>query len=421
MLRPMTRRRRRGFGGALGWGAAVVAAAPLAGCGPVEKGAAVGGESHFLGGCGRGCDDGLSCLAGVCTRACVDTALDCSDLGASVSCRGDAASSNEGPYCDLPCTDDDSCQAVGSQLECRSGFCRGIPSTSAGALSTAGGAWWCLDQEPPPLQAPRPASDPVMFVLPVVEWGSLAPLRGGGLTATLCAAVDFTCRQPLFPPYVVGEGSVGATALASGFTSVPVPEGFDGFIKFEIESAPDTPEELQFMPFAYYLSGPVMGDVTQVPPLLMVQRRMFDSVLEQSFPGIDAEASRALGSVDVSVYDCNGEPVSNARVELNIAGQSVLDLIPFQLPASGIPIMAPPDQPLYTSTSGRIGYFNAALGAVQLRAYRRGDTEPFGSVELGSVAEQFSGSMIRPRYFTDAHIPSPPGNSFDSTAGGARP
>ena len=379
----------------------------------------VGGESHFLGGCGQGCSDGLSCLAGVCSRACSDAPLDCSDLAASASCRPGATASNQA-LCDLECVNDASCASVGVGLECQGGFCRAVPRGSSGVLTSGdpGGAidtrdpWWCLGKEPPALPDVRLVSRApgelesltVGFVLPVVEWNTRTPLAGRGLTATLCSSLDVSCSPPLAPPYLVADGPLGMAQLPPGAAGVPVPEGFDGFIEFDVVTPPDTPADQQFVPLAYVLGGAISGDLSQGMPILMLQRRVLTSVVELSFPGTDAELALARGIVEVGAYDCNGAAASDVRVELEIDGESAPGALPFLMPSSRIPIAQPVDQPLYTQYSGLAGYLSVPPGTVQLTAYRGGDTEPFGSLQMAVVAGQISQGPIRPPYFRDANL-----------------
>lgn len=404
--------RAKGAGGhvrAAAWrgGAAWLAPALLVGCGLVVNQGMIGGESHFLGGCGVACSDGLSCIAGVCTRSCANTAPDCSDLVSSASCRLETAASRDG-FCDLPCANDLSCVAVNGSLACQSGFCRAPARPSAVSPLDPSDPWWCLDQVPPPLPAARPASSLVGFVLPVLEWSSRAPLAGQGLTATLCSVIDLACQNPLSPPYSVQDGVLGTTVLPPGAAGVPVPEGFDGFIKFEVMQADQTLETQQFLPVSYFLGGQISGDLTQGPAIVMTQRAVFDTMIQQSFPGVDLAVVRGLGVVQLGAYDCNGEPANDARIELSMAGETPAGVVPFLLSASRIPIAQAMDQTLYTAASGLVGYLGVPTGAVQAQAYRRGDADPFGTVQLGSLADQISQASIRPAYRLDANLTGVP-------------
>jgi hypothetical protein len=268
--------------------------------------------------------------------------------------------------------------------------------------------FWCLDDAPPVLPAPRPATEPVGMVFPVVEWGTLQPLAGRGLRSALCTTAVFSCATPLGPIYNTVTGRLGTTQLPPEVAGIPVYEGFDGFVKFTVTPPEGTPMSQQYLPETYYLGGRVSGDVSQGPPLLMVQFGVRDSILQQSFPMLDAAAAAANGIVVVGAYDCNGNPVSNARIEASASGSNGANgtLVPFLLPASRIPIPTPPpyDQPFFTGTSGTMGYLNVPPGAVQVRAYVGNSSEPFGTAELGSVGGEITVVSIRPPYLNDANL-----------------
>lgn len=282
---------------------------------------------------------------------------------------------------------------------------------TCGTAGTDGGGptgWWCLDQVPDELPPPRP-QQVVGFALPVVEWGTRAPLAGLGLIASLCPGADFACTSPLNPmPIPVAAGSFGPVTLPLGVGAVPVPEGFDGFIKFDVATPAGTPDPATFISDNYYLGGTISGDMTQGQPILMIQKGLRQTIVQQSFPEVDAAASQNFGVLAFGVYDCDGKTVPDARIEINVAGRTPAGAIPFQLPNSRIPIAQQPGSPLYTGTSGLAGFLNVPPGTVQLTAYRRDSTDAIGSVQLGSVAGQLSIAPIRPSYVLDADITGAP-------------
>jgi hypothetical protein len=302
----------------------------------------------------------------------------------------------------------DNCELLGREP------CTPIGGGSAGqdALPDAAEerAWGCLGRTPAELPAPRPPTMPVAFVAPVVEWGSLAPLAGQGLVASLCPTTDFACPTPLAPRYSVVAGSLGGTTLPAQAAGVPVYEGFDGFIKFEMVLPPGTAENLQYLPETYYLGGRVSGDLTNGPPLLMVQANRRDTILQQSFGSVimDPLQAQTGGTVVIGVFDCSGLPVNDARVEIDVPG------VPFLLPATRIPIAKPIGDPLYTEASGIAGFLNIRAGGangaitVQARAFRRGEMQPFAVGELGAVAGQISVASLRPPFLNSANLSGAP-------------
>jgi len=100
-------------------------------------------ETHFLALCNASCDEGLSCVCGICSEAC-DGDGACEDLNSEASCQvaaGDACGTPR--VCDVQCSDDDDCSDVSSDHVCDGGRCRApmIASTAGhGGASGEGGS-----------------------------------------------------------------------------------------------------------------------------------------------------------------------------------------------------------------------------------------------------------------------------------------
>jgi hypothetical protein len=257
--------------------------------------------------------------------------------------------------------------------------------------------WWCLGEGPPLFPQQELGKKKVGFVAPVVEWTTLTSLAGRGLMATLCPGVLFNCATPLAPPSGAGDGLLGPPLpLPPGWSGIAVPEGFDGIIKWDVASPPGTPEEQGFIPVSYYLPSPARGDVTVGPTILLLQRRDRDMLFQQSFPALNPAIAQAAGTVVSGVVDCNGLPASNVRVEIAASGQALDGVTRFSLPSSRIPLAVPMAEPLVTGASGQVGFVGVPPGAVQLRAFRPYEAQPFGTTELGTVPGQISVGSIRP-------------------------
>ena len=82
----------------------------------------VDGESHFLEICEEQCDQGLSCLDGICTQRC-DALGQCRALSTSATCERSSGDSGES-RCDVVCTSNAGCSALGSDFACFGGLCR---------------------------------------------------------------------------------------------------------------------------------------------------------------------------------------------------------------------------------------------------------------------------------------------------------
>ncbi len=98
-------------------------------------------ETHFLRSCTSTCEDGYSCLCGVCTLACENDATCRADAHATATCGGPSAGRNEcggtAKVCDVRCSSDGDCRYLGSDFECEAGRCR-APASTGGAGSSAG-------------------------------------------------------------------------------------------------------------------------------------------------------------------------------------------------------------------------------------------------------------------------------------------
>jgi hypothetical protein len=159
---------------------------------------------------------------------------------------------------------------------------------------------------------------------------------------------------------------------------------------------------------SHFLGGRVFGDVTVTSPLLMLQRGALDALRRSAFPDVEADTLQRFGMLQLGAYDCFGESVEDARIELFDGRQALSGVVPYLVPASRIPIRVPTDQPVYTGASGLVGYWGVPAGALQARAYRRGESEPFASAELGSLPGQMSQASLRPRYLKDVNVSAPP-------------
>ena len=123
---------------------AALLTASAAGCSSTHQRASnnEGGETHFMRSClsSGACEDGLSCVCGVCTKTCENDSA-CTALGEDAACNelepdslvcGSQTPSSQ--ICDTTCMLDMQCQGLGSGYECIDGRCR--PSEIATALAS---------------------------------------------------------------------------------------------------------------------------------------------------------------------------------------------------------------------------------------------------------------------------------------------
>lgn len=80
-------------------------------------------ETHFLALCNATCDDGFSCLCGVCTESCDDDDA-CEELSGEATCEASPDGCGTPKVCDVGCSDDDDCTSLGADHACEAGRCR---------------------------------------------------------------------------------------------------------------------------------------------------------------------------------------------------------------------------------------------------------------------------------------------------------
>src|SRR5690606_7865400 len=90
-------------------------------------------ETHFLQSCEESCPGDLSCVCGLCTKAC-DQDSECKPFHGSATCSRAAAPSGDTVerLCDLQCTSDEDCSSLGPEHRCEEGACRPIASVGIG-------------------------------------------------------------------------------------------------------------------------------------------------------------------------------------------------------------------------------------------------------------------------------------------------
>ena len=109
-----------------------------AGCGRKTTGE-VETETHFLRSCLSSCDEGLSCVCGVCTVPCSGDG-ECAKHGASSTCMSTPAAcdSKAARACDVECTADRECRTLGARYTCSDGRCRGAADTADSGTGATG-------------------------------------------------------------------------------------------------------------------------------------------------------------------------------------------------------------------------------------------------------------------------------------------
>lgn len=133
------------------WGIVRFGIAAAAGClligacgGNTSTPMLLGGESHFLQQCAPGaeasCGPKLDCISGVCTRGCLVSETSCGDLSAAATCTAGSIEPGAVAVCDVSCSSNGDCTALGARHRCEGGFCRAPEGASMVGAPNAGGA-----------------------------------------------------------------------------------------------------------------------------------------------------------------------------------------------------------------------------------------------------------------------------------------
>ena len=85
--------------------------------------------------CSDQCGDGLDCISGLCTRACITNQADACAMLPKAACTADSIEPGAVAICDVACETASDCVALSGEHGCQDGFCR----ASALSLGTAGG------------------------------------------------------------------------------------------------------------------------------------------------------------------------------------------------------------------------------------------------------------------------------------------
>lgn len=237
--------------------------------------------------------------------------------------------------------------------------------------------WACGGQSGP---AVTRSADLEPFVLPVLEWGSTAPLAGRGLTVEACATVPARC-DPL--------AAAAAPDAYNGAAALALPEGFDGFLRLTVaESAPDA--DGPFVPLSFYPHAGPQGELTVSPTaVLMIRQGILASVASDAFGSVGSGAlDPSRGIVVLAAYDCAGARAPDVRLELDRADGAV----PFRLNAQRRPVVGE----AVTDDFGVAGWANVAPGSLVVTAFHGDSPEPYATATIGLVAGEITAAEVAP-------------------------
>lgn len=237
--------------------------------------------------------------------------------------------------------------------------------------------WACLDNpEPLPATAmPDPTGFPTYTGF-VLDYRSVMPmaadLRG-------CLITDFACEQG------VGQG-VMVPPLNAGLppgVRIALPVGFEGFFRI---TAPG------YIPYDYYLLGPMVSAVVQPQPFNLVSETSFVEFVRGM--GADPAVVASQGVLAVQVLDCNSDPAPG--VELRLADREDR---PSLQTAQGWAIQRRiPVLNQVTDAQGLAGFINLPIENVVVEASVEGRV--FGRTSFRIDVGRLTGATMRPSYAT---------------------
>jgi hypothetical protein len=163
-------------------------------------------ESHFLAFCTDECADGLSCVCGVCTKACAGDGS-CDSLAFGARCAPLAVSScaaTSGELaCDVECSTDSDCGGVGARHECLSGRCRASENSLSNQRIDAGVIVSSPQVDDRPVVLPELVAAGCCPQI-AIDWGAHELDRNcrfarKGVPVNLCESqLPTTCNDPVY-------------------------------------------------------------------------------------------------------------------------------------------------------------------------------------------------------------------------------
>jgi hypothetical protein len=232
--------------------------------------------------------------------------------------------------------------------------------------------WTCLnDPAPPP---PQPTRASFTYTAFVPDYRTLMAVP---VSSRACLITDFACETGVAQGVATPPPRPG---LPPGFT-VAVPATFEGFIRL---SAPE------YVPFDYYVGGPIVQDVVATQPFSMVSLTSLGEFI--SGLGADPVQASSLGVLALLVFDCNNDPAPDVNVVLADLEQrpTLQSAEPYAI-QDRIPV---PNRP--TDQDGLAGFINLPIENVAVEGVIQG--RRFGSRVIRIQPGRLTTGTIRADY-----------------------
>jgi hypothetical protein len=159
--------------------------------------------------------------------------------------------------------------------------------------------WRCLAADYVPEAPPQSASMQVTYTGSVLDFQFAQPMTA---TVTPCLINDVTCMPPLFGQAAPVPPSANDPLPRIAAT---VPRTFEGYMRLTAEG---------YIPQDWYLQGPLLNNVQNPLPFLMVSQQAFVDFSRGL--GLDPLEVAPLGVLAVYVLDCDGNRAPDVTVRL---------------------------------------------------------------------------------------------------------
>jgi hypothetical protein len=230
-----------------------------------------------------------------------------------------------------------SCTKFASEFDLPEGAELGDEQELVNGLTPGGMDWTCVENGGPALALPENRQRPLTYALRANDFITNTPVVA--LRVRACFRSDVACSDPA-TPYI--------SAGADGVVSVPLFEGFNGFL--ELTSDGMLPSMVFF---ADTWSAELLRALEQVPVALLPIPALL-ALGESARVPVDPTG----GVISINTYDCGGLLASGVRLETNTQA------VPYSF-VNGLPVA----YQNVTSEQGLAGFVNVPPGIVVVTAF----------------------------------------------------
>jgi hypothetical protein len=210
------------------------------------------------------------------------------------------------------------------------------------ALGSSAADWSCASEASVSSPLSENLQRPLTFSLRVADFISGSPVTG--LEVRACFRSDLGCTRPATAP--VNDD-------ADGVVSVPLYEGFNGYLEIRSDGMQPT-----MLFFADVWSAELLRLIAQVPITMLPVTMLPTSTLLEFNDGLAPPGDPTGGLVTLVTFDCNGPYAAGVRLEID---------------PTAVPFVFVDDLPVVnqnvTTAEGRGGFASVSPGVVVVTAY----------------------------------------------------